>query len=407
MAIGASGSQVVETTGQNVMVYSYFGNILQSTSVAKFISTATGSVGTINDPRIIYDPFISRWLFVCSCSQNYLVVSAGSDATGTWKGVPLSSDSGDLLMRVGFDTNGVYVGEVDASTLTQKLFALPNVDVTWSGAGSVSLAHEAIASGMPFDQIPTVDLNANKSATAPEYFVTRSGPMQNGSNVSLSLIVSSVTWSGLPSSPVANFSSTPTTISTQFLYNTPIDIAQPATPDISGGEDHRLFAAYAYAGTHIYAVVASGPCTSNCGPQGADSHDLIFFFDVSIPALTLNQGVKISSTGDDLIFPSLAVDSQGDVAIAATGVSTVQAPSIYEWHHLADDSLGAMHGPNLLRLGNHSYSCKANPVGWGTYSATVQDPSNGMNFWTVQEYGNSAAPCNWVTHIVDFQVTGP
>jgi hypothetical protein len=407
MAIGANGTQVVETTGQNVMVYSYSGSILHSTSVVKFISAATGTVGTINDPRVIYDPFISRWLFVCSCSENYLIVSATSDATGTWKGVPLSSDSGDLLMRVGFDRNGVYVGEVAQGSPTQNLFALPNADVAWSGAGTVSLAHEAIATGMPFDQIPVVDLNANKSATAPEYFVVRSGPAQTGSNVTLSLLVSSVTWSGLPSSPVAQFSSTPTTIPTGFLYNTPIDMAQPALPNIRGVEDHRLFAAYAYAGTHIYALVASGPCTSNCGSQGADAHDLIFFFDLSIPALTLNQGVKISSAGGDLIFPSLAVDAQGNVAIAATGVSSVAPPSIYEWHQLSSDAPGTIHGPNLLTPGNDSYSCINTPVGWGTYSATVQDASNGMNLWTVQEYGNSSTPCNWFTHIVDFQITGP
>jgi hypothetical protein len=94
MAIGANGTQVVESAGQNINVYNYSGAVLTSSSISAFIRNATGTVGTVNDPRIVYDPFISRWLFVCSCSANYLIVSASSDASGGWKGLPLSGDSG-------------------------------------------------------------------------------------------------------------------------------------------------------------------------------------------------------------------------------------------------------------------------------------------------------------------------
>src|SRR5581483_5424043 len=139
MAIAANGTQVVETTGQNVNVYSISGAALSSTSTSSFINQAIGTVGKVNDPRIVYDPFISRWLFVCSCSANYLIVSASSDATGSWKGLPLSGD---------------YVSETDAS-LVGKLFALPNSDVAWSGSGNISLAHEGIATGQPF-QMPAI-----------------------------------------------------------------------------------------------------------------------------------------------------------------------------------------------------------------------------------------------------------
>ena len=141
MAVGASGTQIVETTGQDINVYSYSGSLLKSTSISSFINTATGSVGMVNDPRLVYDPFITRWLFVCSCSVNYLIVSASSDAMGAWKGVALSGDSGELSMQVGFDGNGVYVAQTDIPTVTSKLFALPNQDVAWSGGTTISLAH--------------------------------------------------------------------------------------------------------------------------------------------------------------------------------------------------------------------------------------------------------------------------
>jgi hypothetical protein len=403
MAIAANGTQVIETTGQNINVYSYAGAILSSTPVSSFITQAIGTVGKVNDPRIVYDPFISRWLFVCSCSANYLIVSGTSDATGSWKGLSLSSDSGDLLMSVGFDKNGVYVSETDA-TGTGKLFAMPNADVGWTGSGTISLAHEAIAAGQAF-QMPAVDLNPGKGLTDPEYFLSHSPIAQKGSNVPLGLLVAAVNWSGLPSNPTASFSFT--NIPTNFLYNTPVNAGQPASPNIRGTESHRVFGVYSHAGQHLYAVVGSGPCVSNCGSQGADSHNLFFFFDVNTPVLSLNQGVKVSNAQCDLLFPSLAVDSRGNIAMAATGSSSGENPSVYEWHQLATDGAGTVHGPNLLTAGSHSYSCVNSPVGWGTYSTTAQDGGDGTKLWTVQEYGNSSTPCNWTTRSLEFKVVGP
>jgi hypothetical protein len=400
MSVGASGTQIVETTGQNINVYSYSGSLLKSTAISSLIGSAVGTASKINDPRLVYDPFISRWLFVCSCSANYLLVSATSDATGSWKGVALSGDSGDLLMRVGFDKNGVYVAETDIATLTSKLFALPNSDVAFSSGHTITLAHEGIATGKAFEEMPAIDLDQNKAPTAPEYFVTRSSPLQSGPNVPINLIVDSVTWSA----SVPAFSSSATTIPTGFLFNAPDDAQQPALPDINGTEDHRIFSVYSYGGAHLYLVVGSGPCNSNCGSQGTDSHNLFFVLDVSIPSLTLNQSIKIASAQDDLIFPSLAVDSQGNVAIAATGASSSHAASVYEWHRLTTDPVGMVHGPNVLTSGSSAYSCSRTPVGWGTYSTTAQDAGDGARLWTVQEYANSSTPCKWFTRVVGFKV---
>jgi hypothetical protein len=398
MAIGANGTQIVESTGQDLNVYDYSGKLLKSIPIPAFITNAAGSVGTVNDPRLVYDPFISRWLFVCSCSANYLIVSASSDATGSWKGVPLSSDSGDLAMRVGFDKNGVYVVQTDIATITSKLFALPNNDVAWSSGNTISLAHEAVATGKTLDEMPAIDLDQNKATNVPEYFVARSSPLAAGP-VSVTLIVDSVTWSGSQ----GTFSPGSTSVPTNFMFNAPNDVQQAAMPDIRTAEDHRIFSVYSYGGAHLYLVVPAGPCTSNCGSQGADSHDLVFLIDVSIPSLTLNQGIKIASAQDDLIFPSLAVDSQGNVAVAATGGSSSKAASVYEWHRLTTDAAGMVHGPNVLTSGSATYSCSRSPVGWGTYSTTAQDGGDGTRLWTVQEYANSSTACKWSTRIVGFK----
>jgi hypothetical protein len=303
-------------------------------------------------------------------------------------------------MRVGFDKNGIYVAQTDIATLTSKLFALPNADVAFSTGGTVSLTHEGIATGKAFEEMPAIDLDQNKGAAAEEYFVTRSSPLQAGPNVPINLIVDFVTWSGT----VATFSSNATAVPTGLLFNTPNNPQQPVLPDINGAEDHRIFAVYVYGGAHLYLVSASGPCTSNCGSQGTNPHDLFFLLDVNIPSLTLNQGVKIAGAQDDYIFPSLAVDSLGNVALVATGASIGHPASVYEWHQLATDTPGTVHGPNLFTSGTSSYSCSRSPVGWGTYSTTARDAADGTRLWTVQEYSNSAAACKWVTRVVGFKV---
>ena len=93
-----------------------------------------------------------------------------------------------------------------------------------------------------------------------------------------------------------------------------------------------------------------------------DSHNLFFVLDVNVPNLTFNQGIKIASAQDGLIFPSLAVDSQGNVAVTANGVSSSHAASVYEWHRLAADPAGTVHGPNVLTTGSGTTAVRVVPL---------------------------------------------
>jgi hypothetical protein len=157
-------------------------------------------------------------------------------------------------------------------------------------------------------------------------------------------------------------------------------------------------------GTELYAVIASGPCLSACGGQGADTHNLFFFVDINLPTMTVAQAVKVSSQTMSYIFPSLAVDTVGNVAMCATGMGSVEYGSVYCWQHLAADSPGTLTGPNEVTPGTNVYSVCAshNPVGWGTYSTTTADAGS-TQIWTAEEYANSAVACQWYTRIAELQ----
>ena len=397
--------QILVVTGQDMAVYDMAGKTLKAQSTRAFISAAGLTPDKINDPRATYDPFIGRWIVVCSCSADFLIVSENKDATGRWKGVALSQSMGDLTMFPGWDKNGVYVSEYFPRIASQE-FALPAADVAWTGDGNISVAHLAHFTDRPFETRPAVDPNPNKKPTDPEYLVARSGPPQNATNFPMDLIVERITWSGNTATV-----GTPVNIPTGFLYSKPTSPPQPSGPDVRGTESHRVFSVSAYGG-RLYVVEASGPCTESCGPQGVDANSLFFWFEVDPSSNTITQKAKVSHPSLGYVFPTLAVDGRGNIGIAATGSSKERYPSIYVFTHLAGDAPGVIHGPAPGHEGTQSYSCKTSPAqllkdnvaGWGTYSATVQDGSDPSKRWTLQEYGGSATSCEWKTRVLGFRI---
>lgn len=405
--------QVLVATGQDIAIYDSKGAVLKTQSTRDFIKAAgldpdewrakpalpPQVAGKVNDPRAAFDPFIGRWIVVCSCSADYLIVSGGKDATGPWKGAVLTGAAGDLTMFPGWDKNGVYVSEFQ-ERLNSQYIALPSADVAWSGTGNISLDHETHIQGRPYEMRPAIDPNPNKGPGDPEYFVARSGPPQNATNVAVYLLVDKVTWSGNAASV-----SGPASVSSGFLYNTPIAVPQPAGPDIRGNESHRVFSVYQNSG-HLYLVEASGPCRSSCGDQGQDANDLFFWFELDPVTMTITQKAKVSSPTMAYLFPTLALDGEGNTGIGVNGGSKTQPMSVYLFTHTRGSAAGSFHGPVLAEAGIESYSCKLNPVGWGTYSATIQDGSDPMKLWTLQEYAGSSTPCVWKTRVIAFRVEG-
>src|SRR5262249_41872783 len=143
-----------------------------------------------------------------------------------------------------------------------------------------------------------------------------------------------------------------------------------------------------------------------------DTGDLFFWFDVDTATMALSQKAKIADRTLGFVFPTLAVDGHGNIVMMATGGSREQPPSIYVASHRREDALNTVQGPSLVHAGTHSYTCRVNPelqrregdvVGWGTYSATVQDGSDPAKIWTLQEYGGSANPCEWRTRVLAVQ----
>ena len=390
---GAVGpNHVVDFVGSAFIVRDkHTGAVLLEMTQDAFWQAAGVTTATLNDPRIVFDPLAGRWYAVTAGPYDFLAVSTDDDPTHPFRAVTLSTAvSGDLLARVGFDRNGVYVCSY-GGTMDSICFAIPKADAAWTGSGGPSLANMTTFAGLAYELVPAIDLDASKPADAPEMVLTRQGA-QNATDLPLTLVLQRITWSGTTASISA-----PQTITTPLSYTTPADVPQPGSgaPLIKGRENHRFFDVFA-SGDSLYAA------------QGTQVGTHVGFNWVQVRASdgVLLQASAVSDGASDFLFPSVACDAAGNLAIAFARVSTTELPSVYVATRFSTDAPGTLRAPFLLQPGTAPYACSTNPVGWGTYTSTMRDPSDPMVLWTFQQYGGSAVACEWSTRWVAFSM-GP
>jgi hypothetical protein len=175
----------------------------------------------------------------------------------------------------------------------------------------------------------------------------------------------------------------------------PGDAIQPGgSPAIRGVENHRFFDVFASGGS-----IFSSQGSQINGRVGLE------WFEVRVSDGALVQQGQLADPSYDILFPSLAADSNGNIGIGFTKTSATEFPSVYLSGRLSTDPLNTLMTPVLATAGTAGYSCPPNsPVGWGTYSSTMQDPSNPLTLWTFQEYANTASNCQWATRWVAFSL---
>ena len=87
------------------------------------------------------------------------------------------------------------------------------------------------------------------------------------------------------------------------------------------------------------------------------------------------------------------VNAAGDITVGfSASKATTYIGAFYSWR-LADGT--TRNRPALLKHGMDLYGDST----WGDYSYTSLDPSDGMTFWTVQEYSIGAGYYAWGTWI--------
>jgi hypothetical protein len=416
--MASDGTHVVQVTWQHVNVYDYSGQLTSSMTLSQLI-TSVGLVPTTAngappyEAHVVFDEHVGRWIITASCRYDCVLVSATSDPAGAWGGIYLNNNGTDPGIHLGYDKNGVYLSEFDSAahdantaSFSYVDFAIPSAEIAWTG--TFAPTHLNKSAGTPLDGQPAIDNDTTKAANAPAYFLCKtcaSGGCQNSTNFAFSWLLTQVTWSGTTATYAAD-----QLVPSTFVYNTPVNAPQAgSTVQLRVIEDHRVIDAV-QRGSHVYGVLGSGPCTSNCGAQGADANDMFFWVDLDCTtpaACTVAVTGKASDPSLHLFYPSIGVDSAGNAGVVAAASSASTNISLYAYRHLATDATGALSAPLAVTTGTQPYTCInatqvsfANALGIGT----VRDPNDGTKLWTTQQYGASASPCVWSTRLVEYQL---
>src|SRR6266566_11763 len=132
-------------------------------------------------------------------------------------------------------------------------------------------------------------------------------------------------------------------------------------------------------------------------------------FDVTggtFPATPVQQQTW-TNAGDGLyrFMSSIAVDNAGNTAIGYSVSSSSIFPGIRYAGRLEGDPPGNLgQGEGIMTNGG---GAETSGFGrWGDYTYTAIDPSNGMDFWHVNEYHVSTGNANWATKIGKFNFVG-
>jgi hypothetical protein len=452
MNVAANGKQLVQVTWQNIRIYDYNGKLLQAMPMSKLITNAGLNPNPVQrrpsngphipgpiEPTIVYDEFLDRWLMTVTGHNEALLVSATSDAMGSWGGTYLSCLNGgpcldyDAADHLGYDKNGVYVcgGHIGASNpatipgVAYDCFAVPPAEVVAIAQGTPP-AHINRGNSMPLDVFPAIDHNKHKASNAPAFFLAKTcgqtpqGACQNATDFQFEWVINTFTWVG--AAGTYNTGGGQYTVKTGvgskedvWFYSKPCCGSVASIPQagssipLRAAESHRMHNLVQF-GTHLFAVEPSGPCTGSCGSQGTDTTNVLFWADLdcSKPASCIvNQTGKIAGAGFNPEFATVGVDAKGNIGIVAESSTADTGLSLLLWTRRNSDPPNTLRGPVTILKGTHPYTCIrtdfssiGNPVG----ILTTLDPKDPMKLWTTQQWGGDAAPCVWTTRIIEYQI---
>ena len=452
MDAGTNGKQVVQVTWQNLRVYDTTGHLIRSTPMAEFVRKAGLNPVSSNpripnppitpgpyEPHIVYDEFIDRWIVTVTGQSDSLLVSATSDVLGAWGGVyPSCLEGGPCLsydpaVHLGYDKNGVYVcgghlGDDNPLTIpavAYDCFAIPSAEVRSIAQGTAP-AHMNRRHNMPLDIMPAVDHNRSKSRAAPAFFAAKTcdrvvqGACQNSMNYPFHWVVDTFTWKGATGTYGEQEVKTDVgSTGDKWLYSKPCCGPLGSVPQAGNdkivlrvAESHRLTNLVQF-GSHLMGVLPSGPCTKDCGSQGQDTTNVMFYFDLDCSKTTacvVRQTAKISGATFNPEFATVGVDAAGNVGIVAESSTASTDLSVLLWTHRKTDPPNTFHGPTTVVAGTQPFSCLNTrdmaTIGNAVGVLTALDPLDGSKLWTTQQWSGDATRCVWNTRIVEYKIGG-
>ncbi len=401
--MGAAGPlHLVEITNEGIGVFDKStGVLISNVSLQDFWSPLGTDTGQPDynpfDPKVIYDQNSGRFILVTmggtSSPGSWLMIAVSntSDPTGTWYRWAIDADKDEGLQifnnwadypGFGVDGNYVYVTanmfDNDDNYQYSKVWVVPKTQLL-NGYSDITWTEFRDPPGSWFTMQPAIVFGTSST----EYFVHEnfSCPDPYLPCLALNSITfpnDKPTWSRVGDIVVNSYPGS------DFP-----DAPQLGSSHLIDTGDYRLLNAV-YRNGYLW--------TTHTVANSANTKTEVAWYQInpadarlSFPYGTPVQQGNISDANRWYYYPSIAVNSKGDVGIGFSGSSTSEYAGAYYTARNSSDAAGTMQAVGLLKSGLAPYykTFRGSQNRWGDYSATVVDPDDNLTFWTVQEYANT------------------
>jgi PKD repeat protein len=359
------------------------------------------------DPIILFDEMAGRWMlseFSSSGNNLCVYISKTSDpVSGGWYAYAFASPTFPDYPKYGVGTDAYYVGTNESSPTVYAL----NRTAMLSGASAnfVRLTAPKLA-GFGFQIVTPADhdgTTAMNSGSSGYFLRHRDDEVHNSSsnNASQDYIeiwkfspdfntTSNSTFSKVSDIAVSEFDSSLCGLTSFSCFP-----QSGSSSDMDPLREPMFKVQYRNFGS--YEVLLGNFVTD---VNGSD-HGGIRWFELrksGSSAWSLHQEGTYSPDSKNRWMGSIAMDKDGNVALAYSWGSSSDYPGLRYTGRLAGDANGTMSQPEAV-LVNGTSGVSSNR--WGDYSQMSIDPVDECTFWYTNEYGKSSG--QWGTHISKFK----
>ena len=364
-----------------VRVQSRTGGTVSTVSLDGFWSGVPAAYDVF-DPRVLYDPFAARWIVTSAANRRapdssiLVAVSQTDNPADGWYEYLIDGDATDATWvdypNVGFNKDWIVVQanmfNMSESFVRSHIFVFNKADLYAGGSGSYSLFQSN-----SFTVVPAVTYD-NTLATL--YLLTTLFSSQG--SLELLSINGPVGAESMGSGTIVSSPANP------WFPLTGPDFAPQlgSTHGIDTG-DHRMHSVV-YRNGFVWAahtVILPTPPPSN--------RTAVQWWQIAPNGSVIQIGRVDDPTGNRFFaFPSLAVNARNDVLIGYSSFAATQYASASYSFRASTDPPNTMRDEVVLKAGLNPYYkvYGGDENRWGDYSATVVDPANDSDMWTIQEF---------------------
>ncbi len=402
LAVGLQ--HIVVVVNQALQIYDTAGtSLLGPVTLGTFFSNLSSNCINGYSPVVLFDEAANRFIIGATGSGSSFcaAVSWTGNPIGFWYLYEFPTGAGYTdLIRIGIGRDALYMGAVNFGAGEPKIWAF-DLAAMYAGAATLSVTRD-LPTNLRYPQ--PLNLHGTMAgawpASGPHYFVS-SLANPTGSDF------------GKPTISAWNDPFGANTLTTWPTFNlaanhavtvaTPIPAPQVAGDFIAGSTAlNGVFFDFEYGDGFGWIANHVG-CNTTGGLV-----DCIQWAKIDLAGASVADAGVTGSPGIYRVYPDLAVNLNGDMAIGYTRTTTSTHPGVWVTGRLQTDPATTLQQEVLVKAGEVVYSSfDSPPLRWGEYTGMSIAPG-GCTFWYVGEYAknNGNSDTNWGNWVSSFEFPG-